>query len=189
MSAFRPSFRIDETVSKCGSGWRFNHCSARLLRFARFTTMARLDLVGSAFAHALWRDLSDTAHPVSLRRFPQGQSCQHQGERGSSTYRQFCTLRRTRSELAFTTLLKAFSTAIKMVTLDSRKVLGIYALVGISAIFTAILIFNFCRFTINSINCWSSEYGPLCYLAVCGNPVCMILALFTTVLKTVSQRQ
>jgi hypothetical protein len=52
-----------------------------------------------------------------------------------------------------------------MLVINSRKVS--YAIMGVFAFFTAILIFNFSRFAINSINCWSSKYGPLYYLVVC----------------------
>ena len=55
-----------------------------------------------------------------------------------------------------------------MSVIKSRKVFGTYAIIGIFAVFAAILIFNFSRFTINSIKCWSSEYGPLYYLAECN---------------------
>ena len=44
---------------------------------------------------------------------------------------------------------------------------------GLFAVFAAIaaiLIFDFCRFTIKSIKCWSSEYGALYYIAQCNNP-------------------
>jgi hypothetical protein len=44
-----------------------------------------------------------------------------------------------------------------------------YAIIGIFAVFAAILIFDFCRFTIKSIKCWSNEYGPLYYLARCND--------------------
>ena len=52
-----------------------------------------------------------------------------------------------------------------MLVINFRKVF--YAIIGAFAVFAAILIFNFCQFTINSIKCWSSEYGPLDYLAQC----------------------
>jgi len=54
-----------------------------------------------------------------------------------------------------------------MLVIDSRKVS--YAIMGIFAIFAAILIFDFCRFTIKSIKCWSSDYGGRYYLARCNN--------------------
>ena len=54
-----------------------------------------------------------------------------------------------------------------MLAINSRKVS--YAIMGVFAVFAAILIFDFCRFTIKSIKCWSSEYGPLYYLAKCNN--------------------
>jgi hypothetical protein len=57
-----------------------------------------------------------------------------------------------------------------MFVIKSRKAFGIYAIIGIFAAFAVILIFNFFRFTINSIRCWSSEYGPLYYLAGCNDP-------------------
>src|SRR5262245_16855939 len=50
-----------------------------------------------------------------------------------------------------------------------RNVFGACAIIGVAvfAAITAIFIFDFCRYTINSIKCWSSEYGPLYYLAAC----------------------
>lgn len=54
-----------------------------------------------------------------------------------------------------------------MLVIKSRKVFGIYAIIGLFAIFAAILIFDFCQFTINYIKCWSSEYGPLYYFVRC----------------------
>ena len=55
-------------------------------------------------------------------------------------------------------------------SLISRKGFGTYAIIGVSAVFAAILIFDFCRFTITSIKCWSSEYGPLYSLVWCSIP-------------------
>jgi hypothetical protein len=53
---------------------------------------------------------------------------------------------------------------------NSRKAVATYAIRSIFAVLAtiaAILIFDFCRFTKNTINCWSSEYGPQNYLAWC----------------------
>ena len=50
--------------------------------------------------------------------------------------------------------------------MSSRKVFR-NAIIGVFAVFAAILIFDFCRFSIHSIKCWSSEYGPRYYLARC----------------------
>jgi hypothetical protein len=59
-----------------------------------------------------------------------------------------------------------------MLVINSRKVFGFYAIMSVFAVFAVIagiLIFDFCRFTINSIKCRSSEYGPLYYLAECND--------------------
>ena len=56
-----------------------------------------------------------------------------------------------------------------MLIAKSRKVFRT-AVITVFAVFVAIaaiLIFNFCQFTINSMKCWSSKYGPLYYLTVC----------------------
>ena len=54
-----------------------------------------------------------------------------------------------------------------MLVVKHRKVFGIYAIIAVFAAMSAILIFNFYRFTVETIKCWSSEYGPLYYLASC----------------------
>jgi hypothetical protein len=52
-----------------------------------------------------------------------------------------------------------------MLVIDSRKLS--YAITAVFAIFAAILISDFCRYTIKSIKCWSGEYGRQYYLAAC----------------------
>jgi hypothetical protein len=44
---------------------------------------------------------------------------------------------------------------------------SMYVVIGVFAISAATLIFHFCRFAVDNIKCWSSEYGPSYYLAQC----------------------